>query len=79
VCQLAERMEEMTDRETSKDDPAVLLELALTMQMRVEARTDVPGRSAGATTTPWQSALATDTGRPAPHRVFHPPRPADLA
>lgn len=78
-CQLKERMEQMDHHGThSHDDPAALLELALTVRAHVAERLGTPVPPAEPARDP-VAGLVLDTGREASRGVFHPPRAMDVA
>ena len=73
TCQLSDRMEKMSHGEHSHDDPALLLELALSVRAQVADAVDVPAPGAADAKGPRARELA-NTGREASRGVFHPPR-----
>lgn len=72
-CQLMERMEDMGHGEHSHDDPAALLELALSVRASVSERLGAPIPPSTDARGPIAQA-AINTGREASQGVFHPPR-----
>ena len=74
-CQLADRMEHMGHGEHSHDDPAALLELALSVRAQVAEAVGVPLPDAVDAADVVARDIA-DTGREASQGVFHPPREA---
>lgn len=72
-CQLMDRMEKMGHGEHSHDEPATLLELALSVRASVTERTAAPAPPSADARGP-VARDAHNSGREASLGVFHPPR-----
>jgi len=75
MCQLKDRMEEMTHHGEHSHQPATLLELSMSVRAWVAERPAVPADHVSETREP-AVRLLLEPGREASLDVFHPPREA---